>query len=90
MPAIVVPRVAAGPADAVAGRRLARCVRRTTRLTGQGLADEALKPLFANVGLHPNHHLRSDRDFPELSRLYFFDGSLDFFGSVLHSGPCRR
>ena len=26
---------------------------------------------------------------PELSRLYFLDGSSDFFSSVLDSRPCR-
>ena len=50
MLAVVVPRVAAGPAHAVAGRPLARRVRRAARLPRQGLADEALKPLLAGVG----------------------------------------
>ena len=89
MLAVVVPRVAAGPAHAVAGRPLARRVRRAARLPRQGPADEALKPLFAGVGGHAIHHLGSDRDLPELSRLYFLDGSSDFFSSVLDSRPCR-
>ena len=91
MLAVVVPLVAAGPAHAVAGRPLARRVRRAARLPRQGLADEALKPLFAGVGGHTLIRLTwvQDRDFPELSRLYFLDGSSGFLSWVLNSGPCR-
>ena len=87
--AVVVPRVAAGPAHAVAGRPLARRVRRAARLPGQGLADEALKPLSLVSVVTLSITWVQDRDFPELSRLYFLDGSSGFLSWVLNSGPCR-
>lgn len=50
-------------------------------------ASEVFEIVLTGVGGHVIRPRFSDRDFPEFSGAYFFEGCTDFPRAMLHSGP---